>query len=720
VPVVACLHRERERGFAFAHYQCFRPSSSQSSQSTKDKEIAELKSQIHALSQKADDLESAARKKDRHGQRSRTVELEQTSPLLYQTPTGKPDKRDASPVASVDSAHDDARTGAFLDEAPTDTWFDSRLQEQLASMQLDEKGKVMFKLNCLRDVHTALASAAAEKDEIISKQAAEMRVLQERMKQLERVMVVGADRINFMEEQRDASLLLLRKVIAEGKQLEIARQRLLALILDDDVAQDHKTAMRTVLLSGNVENAVKLVRLVERSLVKHRGLSAECEVIQEDAEEEDIEGEEVPSQSTQHREEEGQMEIENETDSQEEVLLTTTTQKQVDREEEGQMEIENETDSQIELFSKTTTQQQVDASADDALRGKSESIEIKTDEGRELEMSSAVSQNFRPETRGILLELEDAVAQHVKIQDHASVSYTPATQHSQVVAENDCREVSPGNEVARLNADRRYESHDSVLTGALMLMGLTPMSTPQALKDFPKSSRMGTLQELKDTENSPQDSVQMIAEKLDVLKTKSSLQAPESVAYNRTSNGAAAIQPSQAESLPQYASHAVAASPQTVSTRDGGVQQNLQSPPKGLGNVSVNLGQDVANDTLLVGLDRSRSIAFDRLFHFVFEMVSCASEMISCTVECPVFQTHVFRLTFYRVDRKSISELARLEEEKVRLAQSIEDMKSELKKALTIDEALQTYTHHMEVLILSETSLSACLSSVLLDILSPA
>jgi hypothetical protein len=77
---------------------------------------------------------------------------------------------------------------------------------------------------------------------------------------------LGAERLRFTEEQRDASLLLVRRVIAEGKQLELKRQRLLQLLLDDAVPHDHKQAMRRVVLGGNLEEASKLVRLVERSL----------------------------------------------------------------------------------------------------------------------------------------------------------------------------------------------------------------------------------------------------------------------------------------------------------------------------------------------------------------------------------------------------------------------------------------------------------------------
>ena len=93
---------------------------------------------------------------------------------------------------------------------------------------------------------------------------------------MEKLISVGADRMRFFEEQRDASLMLLRKVIAEGKQLEIARQRLLTLLLNENVAKHYKEGMREALLSGEVETAVKLIRQVELSLSQQAESEADC------------------------------------------------------------------------------------------------------------------------------------------------------------------------------------------------------------------------------------------------------------------------------------------------------------------------------------------------------------------------------------------------------------------------------------------------------------
>ena len=89
---------------------------------------------------------------------------------------------------------------------------------------------------------------------------------QDRCCSMEKLISVGADRMRFFEEQRDASLALLRKVIAEGKQLEVARQRLLAFLFDKDVAKHHKEEIQEALLSGDVEIAVKLIHQVKQSL----------------------------------------------------------------------------------------------------------------------------------------------------------------------------------------------------------------------------------------------------------------------------------------------------------------------------------------------------------------------------------------------------------------------------------------------------------------------
>ncbi|MGB1599540.1 MAG: hypothetical protein ACPIOQ_42725, partial [Promethearchaeia archaeon] len=217
----------------------------QTSQNNKDSQIAALKTQIQALTDKTSELVHKANNTPRQRPSWAGSGTEERSPQKNSVSVnGSPAKATTGSTPAVaDRIESESTSGSKKsagDSSPTHPWFDEQVQQQMKERNLDEKGELRFKLNYLEDVNNALAEAASEKDVEIAKQASDALALQERMKQMERMMMVGADRIHFLEEQRDASLLLLRKVIAEGKQLELARQRLLALILHDDVAQDHK------------------------------------------------------------------------------------------------------------------------------------------------------------------------------------------------------------------------------------------------------------------------------------------------------------------------------------------------------------------------------------------------------------------------------------------------------------------------------------------------
>jgi len=122
----------------------------------------------------------------------------------------------------------------------------------------------------LNAVNHALAETVAAKETVIARQAAEMKTLQERLDYMERVMVVGADPMHLFEEQRDASLMIVRKFISDGRQLEVARQRLLEPRFKDQVSLNYKKTIRETLLKGKVDRIIKLVRLVQRSLFKHQ------------------------------------------------------------------------------------------------------------------------------------------------------------------------------------------------------------------------------------------------------------------------------------------------------------------------------------------------------------------------------------------------------------------------------------------------------------------
>jgi hypothetical protein len=140
------------------------------------------------------------------------------------------------------------------------------VQEKIQALQLDQSEALRFQLDYLHDLNCALVKAAADKQHVIERQEAEIQRLHEQAEKYERILDLGAERLRFTEEQRDASLLLVRRVIAEGKQLELKRQHLLQFLLDDAVPHDHKQAMRRVILGGNLKEATELLRLVERSL----------------------------------------------------------------------------------------------------------------------------------------------------------------------------------------------------------------------------------------------------------------------------------------------------------------------------------------------------------------------------------------------------------------------------------------------------------------------
>jgi len=100
----------------------------------------------------------------------------------------------------------------------------------------------------LNAVNHALAETVAAKETVIARQAAEMKTLQERFNYMERVIVVGAEWMHLFEEQRDASLMIVRKFISDGRQLEVARQRLLEPRFKDQVSLNYKKTIRETLL----------------------------------------------------------------------------------------------------------------------------------------------------------------------------------------------------------------------------------------------------------------------------------------------------------------------------------------------------------------------------------------------------------------------------------------------------------------------------------------
>ena len=149
-----------------------------------------------------------------------------------------------------------------------------QIQDMISHMQLDEMGALQMRVEYLEDVNKVLAESAAAKDIEVTRQNAEILKLQERIAGMERLIEVGADRLHYFAEQRDASLKLLRKVIAEGKQIEIARHRLWALLMDGDVTKEHKAAMREIVLTGDAEEIMKIVCLVERKHQHREGAAS--------------------------------------------------------------------------------------------------------------------------------------------------------------------------------------------------------------------------------------------------------------------------------------------------------------------------------------------------------------------------------------------------------------------------------------------------------------
>jgi hypothetical protein len=93
-------------------------------------------------------------------------------------------------------------------------------------MSKSQDEDLQHQIEYLNDVNVALTEAASAQDIVITHQSAEIEELKERISQMERLIEVGADRLHYFQEQRDASLFLLRKAIADGKQLEIASSSL--------------------------------------------------------------------------------------------------------------------------------------------------------------------------------------------------------------------------------------------------------------------------------------------------------------------------------------------------------------------------------------------------------------------------------------------------------------------------------------------------------------
>ena len=231
---------------------------------TKISQISDLRKQVHALNAQADEIKRVAhRRAARHpGQR-------------------------ASGERGVQHAEAETMNAEAASNGPHGPHLHPAVLKKIEELQLGEVEALRFQLDYLLDVNRALAQTAADQSHTIERQDAELEGLRDEARQqrhtierqdaelerlredagqLERILDAGAARLSFCEEQRDASLLLVRKVIAEGKQLELKRRRLLELILDEEVPQDHKQAMRGVVLGGSLEEATRLLRLVERSV----------------------------------------------------------------------------------------------------------------------------------------------------------------------------------------------------------------------------------------------------------------------------------------------------------------------------------------------------------------------------------------------------------------------------------------------------------------------
>ena len=143
----------------------------------------------------------------------------------------------------------------------------------------DEMGALKIRVEHLEDVRKALAESAAAKDIESTCQKADILKLQERVAGLERLIEVGAGRLHYFAEQRDASFALVRKALTEGKQIETARQRMWAMLMDEDVTKERKFAMREILLTGDKEELMKLGHLIERQHQHRHGTAC----VREDA-----------------------------------------------------------------------------------------------------------------------------------------------------------------------------------------------------------------------------------------------------------------------------------------------------------------------------------------------------------------------------------------------------------------------------------------------------
>ena len=616
----------------------------QTSQNNKDSQIAALKTQIQALTDKTSELVHKANNTPRQRPSWAGSGTEERSPQKNSVSVnGSPAKATTGSTPAVadriESESTSGSTKSAGDSSPTHPWFDEQVQQQMKERNLDEKGELRFKLNYLEDVNNALAEAASEKDVEIAKQASDALALQERMKQMERMMMVGADRIHFLEEQRDASLLLLRKVIAEGKQLELARQRLLALILHDDVAQDHKQAMREVLLRGNVENAVKLVRLVERSLARHRA-RGNSEVIGE----------------------EDEFELEDEADC---------------------------TDPDAEEVSNSVPLVAVSATESDAETLSTESTHNKCNE---------IAAESGDETDNPIPHIPEALG--------VSECYTEGMQEAHVaqavnrIPLSEDSAESGGGEIMHL--PNRMSS--DVVT-------LTPFSTPKSTKSRLMTNRqkpssnggiVSTLSQMSTGLEEANVSVAKISKEPVVVGLDSPRASGESRGSKKSAENAsvasdnaqpalipnASLRDRAAASFASVTAAVSAAVPWTSrknDTEDGAghsahemrTARNGPTTPDARGTNMLTNGNEFSSPHALAQYD-------------YLDASPNLSQFLPKGYAGPRFSPE-------RADRvDTISELTRLEEDKNKLAQSIHDMKAELKKALSIDDALETYKHHMK------------------------
>ena len=609
----------------------------QTSQNNKDSQIAALKTQIQALTDKTSELVHKANNTPRQRPSWVGSGTEERSPQKNPVSVnGSPAKSTTGSTPSaadrIESESTSRSKKSAGDSPPTHPWFTEQVQQQMKERNLDEKGELRFKLNYLQDVNNALAEAAGEKDVEIAKQASDALALQERMKQMERVMMVGADRIHFLEEQRDASLLLLRKVIAEGKQLELARQRLLALILHDDVAQDHKQAMREVLLRGNVENAVKLVRLVERSLARHRA-RGNSEVIGE----------------------------------------------------EDEFELEDDADPDTEEVSNSVPLLAVSATEADAETLSTESTHNRCNE---------IAAESGDETDNPITHIPEAL----RVSEGMQEAHVAKDVHRIPLSEDSAE--SGGGEIMHLP----NQMSSDVVT-------LTPFSTPKTTKSRPMTNRQkassngGTVSTLSQMSTGLEEanvSVAKISEEPVVVDLNSPRASGASRGSNKSAENAsvasdnalpalipnASLGDRAAASFASVTAAVSAAVPWTsrkIDTEDGAghpaheirTARNGPTTPDSRGTNMRTNGNEFSSPHALAQYD-------------YLDASPNLSQLLPKGYAGPRFSPE-------KPDRvDTISELTRLEEDKNKLAQSIHDMKAELKKALSIDDALETYKHHME------------------------